>query len=85
MKSMKRFAENLVQETLNELLQTEYSIADNSRAILNGYGRLLKMFETLLGINISIAMFGPCEEPARVLQRSTFCAAGIRGNVPSAV
>ncbi|CAN8018174.1 unnamed protein product [Ixodes persulcatus] len=79
-KSMKSFAENYarVQETLKKLLQGEYIIAGNSRAILKGYERLLKRFETLLGINISIAFFGPCEELARVLQRSTFRAAGIK-------
>lgn len=35
----------------------------------------MKKFETLLGINISIALFGPCEEVAKALQQPTLCAA----------
>lgn len=75
---MKRFAENYarVQETLNELLQGEYSMAYNIGAILKGYERLLERFETLLGISISIAL-SLCEELARLLQHS-FHAAGIK-------
>lgn len=68
-KSMKRFTENYtrVQETLSEILQGIGSMADNIKAVLKGYQTLLGKFESLLGRNISIALYCPCEELARVI------------------
>ncbi|CAN7980597.1 unnamed protein product [Ixodes pacificus] len=79
-KSMQRFVENYarVQETLKVFLQTADSVTTSSKANLKGYERLLQKFETLLGINISVALFGPCEELARALQSSTYRAAGAK-------
>ncbi|XP_077554221.1 zinc finger MYM-type protein 1-like isoform X3 [Haemaphysalis longicornis] len=79
-KSMQRFLDNYarVQETLKELLETPGSVTDGSKAIFRGYYTLLQKFETLLGINISIAFFGPCEELARAFQSSTCRAAGAK-------
>lgn len=76
---MKRFTGNYarVQETLREILQGTGSMPDSSKAVLKGYQTPLGKFETLLGINVSIALFGPGEELPRVLQRSTFHAAGV--------
>lgn len=45
---------------------------------MKGYEKALKKFETLLGINLSIALFGPCEQSARILQCPVYRAAGAK-------
>ncbi|KAH9362398.1 hypothetical protein HPB48_020192 [Haemaphysalis longicornis] len=45
---------------------------------MKGYWKVLKKFETLLGMNLSIALFGPCEQLARILQCPVYRATGAK-------
>lgn len=77
---MDRFVENYerVQATLQELVQVQSSLSGISKTAIKGYEKVLKKFETLLGINLSIALFGPCEELAWMLQRPVYRAGGAK-------
>ncbi|CAN7983570.1 unnamed protein product [Ixodes hexagonus] len=81
-KSMERFVVNYerVQATLKELLEVQSSLSGTSKTAMKGYEyeKVLKKFETLLGINLSIALFGPCEQLARILQCPVYRAAGAK-------
>ncbi|KAH9361306.1 hypothetical protein HPB48_006868 [Haemaphysalis longicornis] len=74
----KGFLTTTPEYTLKELLETPGSVADGSNAIFRGYYTLVKKFETLLCVQISIAFFGPCEEVARAFQSSTCRAAAAK-------
>ncbi|KAH7937535.1 hypothetical protein HPB49_012878 [Dermacentor silvarum] len=76
---MDRFVENyeMVQATLQELVQVQSSLRGTSKTTIKGYEKVLN-FEILVGINVSIALFGPCDELARMLQRPVYRAAGAK-------
>ncbi|KAH9371871.1 hypothetical protein HPB48_012978 [Haemaphysalis longicornis] len=79
-KSMKRFVENykMVQATLKELLEVQSSLSGTSKTAMKGYEKVLKKLEPLLGISFSIALFGPCEQLARIFQCPVYCAGGAK-------
>ncbi|KAM7313089.1 zinc finger MYM-type protein 1-like [Ixodes scapularis] len=79
-KSVQRFLENYerVRATLWEILKTPGSVRDDRKAAMRGYEKILGNLETVLRLNVAIAVFGPCEELARTLQGVHYSATGAR-------
>lgn len=77
---MERFTENyrMVQATLQEPVQAQSSLCGTSKTAIKGHEKVLKTFEALLGIDHFIALFGPCEELARMIQHPVCHTAGTK-------
>lgn len=77
---MEMFVENYerVQATLQELVQVQGSLSGTSKTAIKGYEKVLQKFETLLGTNASVALFGPCKQLVRMLERPVYHAAGAK-------
>lgn len=77
--SLKRFHENYarVQGTLAELENCATVKADK-KAQIRGWSLKLEQFESLFYLNVSIAIFAPCEQLARALQAPGLTATGAK-------
>lgn len=77
--ALKRYKQNYSQvlETLDQISNCGTITADRKSAI-RGWINQLKKFKTLFYLNVSLAIFAPCEEVARVLQSPNLTATGAK-------